>query len=277
MVTAVLPEAPAKPSHRRWSEDEIEYLSDNYGRVEDRLICQQLNRSLNGIVIASKRKLSLARKDNIYTAREVARLLGCDSKTIVWWIDKGWLKGKKGAFYQGLNRVWDFQEGDIAECLKRRPWLVDLKRMETSFFRSIVKEEMQKDPWYTASQAAPLLGVKTDDEVLRYCRKGWLPAEKKPGGPHQWRWIIRRSAIEGFLANDPRPQYRRKQRAEVRRNCLLAQGRPVRMSINWLIRCPSCRQEIMILADPRYDGPDIKRLFLEKYSGCSHGDFCEVS
>lgn len=112
--------------------------------------------------------------------------------------------------------MWAFQEEDIVTCLRARPWLAVKNRMPEHFFRSIVLEEWKRDPWYSADQAAPFLGRRNRNCVLRYIRDGLLEAERVPrvlvgsSGPDGC-WLIRKSAIDKFLAHDTRKadHYRR--------------------------------------------------------------------
>ncbi|MFH0810343.1 MAG: hypothetical protein V2A77_07740 [Pseudomonadota bacterium] len=60
-----------------WTEEELDYLADNYGRIPVEQICQHLRRSKNALKIAALRKRShggehLNQRSNIYTARAVA-------------------------------------------------------------------------------------------------------------------------------------------------------------------------------------------------------------
>ena len=120
-------------------------------------------------------------------------------------MDRGFIKGKRAPFFYGNNRVWDFQEEDIIECIERRPWLAVLDRMEESYFRSIARREWQTNPWYTSETAAPLLGIVDHNAVKRYIRRGWLHAERKPGAGGLGEYVLRKKDINAFLQDDPRP------------------------------------------------------------------------
>ena len=193
-----------------WTPEELEYLANHYGLIPKKRLARHLKRSEKAVAKVAKKKLhGLRQKDNFYTALDVARSLGIpDSKRIIRWVERGWLKGKRAPMRQGPYPVWLFREGDIVKCLQQRPWLLELKGMPEHYFRSVVKREWESDPWYTCKHAAPLLGIKTPFVVYRYIYRGWLPAIKKPWGG-QGVWIIRRSAIQAFLNHDPRPQHRR--------------------------------------------------------------------
>ena len=120
-------------------------------------------------------------------------------------MNRGFIEGKRAPFCYGRNRVWNFQYEDIIQCIEKRPWLANLDRMEESYFRSIVLGEYRSNPWYTADQAAPLIGVADCNPVRRYIIKGWLRAEKRPGAGGRGEYVIRKKDIDAFLQNDPRP------------------------------------------------------------------------
>ncbi len=64
-----------------WTDDEYEYLAENYGRLPAEQISRHLRRSKNAIKIKAVRRFShngehLNQRSNIYTARAVAGELG---------------------------------------------------------------------------------------------------------------------------------------------------------------------------------------------------------
>lgn len=155
-------------------------------------------------------KNGLTRRDNFYTASELARVLGVRGpNNIIRWVAFDYLKGKHCPLSRRKHRMWMFLEEDIVECLRQRPWLVNLKKMEDHYFHAIVKEEWQRDPWYALIQATSLLGLKTPKSTLQYISKHWLKAEKiaSPGG--KGKWFIRCSTIKAFLADDPRREFKK--------------------------------------------------------------------
>ncbi len=200
-----------------WIPDELDVLGDKYGLISDRALARRLGRTRKGIIIAARRKLMICRKQNFYTAREVARLLGCRcEKTVIFWHSKGWLNGKQGPVRCGLTLMWQFTEQQVVAFLRERPWIVDRAKLDGHYFASVIREEWRRDRWYTTAELVKVLGVGADP-VRRYIWKGWLQAIRKPGGPHQGRWIVRQSSLDLFLASDPRPAHRHKALAESRR------------------------------------------------------------
>jgi len=118
---------------------------------------------------------------------------------------------------------------------------MDIKKIQNdvgyrSYFRSILLQEYKRDSWFTAAETAPALGVKTDDPVLRYIRAGWLEAVKRPVNI-DGQWIIRKSAIDKFLALDLRGKRQHELLSLARHNDHL--GR-IYMTTELLVKtCPS--------------------------------------
>ncbi len=273
------PDRRYQRAQKRWTEEELEYLGNKYGLVSERAICRHLQRSPDACRIIAIRKLHSNRKMNFYCGRELARALGVpDSKTIMNWALAGWIPVRKSVVKAGKFRAWLFRDKNIVKFLREKPWLFDLAKMPEHYFRTIVREEYERDPWYNCEQAAPLLGVKTDDAVQRYIRHGWLPAVKKPGGPWQGVWIIRRSAILSFLANDPRRQYKIELASATQREIRRKNGQPIRISVFWAVLCPECGQTVLVKAEPQLLGREVLHLFTEIHTNgrCSHGLICAL-
>lgn len=267
-------------AQKRWTEEELEYLGNKYGLVSDRAICRHLQRSPNAIIIIAIRKLHSNRKANFYSATELAKALGVPcSKTLIPWVEVGWLKARRSVVRAGEYRAWLFRDKNVVKFLQEKPWLFDLKKMPEHYFRSIVRAEYERDPWYNCQEAAALLGVKTADAVQRYINRGWLPAVKKPGGPWQGKWLIRRSAIEKFLADDPRPKHKFEMCSASRKRAARKKGSPLRLSVVWSVLCPACGETVVVKADPSLRGPQVQQLFTEIYTNgiCSHSLICSLA
>lgn len=193
-----------------WKDSELQFLADNYGRMPVEVIAKRLKRSTNALKIICTRRLKINLKSNIYTARALAGELGIScAKIIVAWHDRGYLKGQLAPFMNGPNHVWWFDYDDIIECLEERPWLCNLKRMPQSYFRSIVRAEWEKNPWYTKTEAGQCLGLADGNPIYRYIKQGWLPAVRRPRGGGKGAWILRHSDLAEFQLHDPRPAHRR--------------------------------------------------------------------
>lgn len=143
----------------------------------------------------------------------------------------------------------------------------------------MVKEEWDRDPWFTSQEAAPKLGLIDHNAVKRYIRRGWLPAERKPGnGSWQGTWIIRQSAIDNLLKKDPRREYRRLALVKSRHQNSYRNHDPVALQKIWVIKCPVCRHKTTIKSNPNLAARELKGLFLALYTNgtCSHGKVCII-
>jgi len=76
-----------------WTDREIKILSEMITRYSPLTIAKRLHRSLNAVVVKSKR-LGYSRRcrDGWYTKKEVAEICGVDHKKVQAWIDRGDLK-----------------------------------------------------------------------------------------------------------------------------------------------------------------------------------------
>lgn len=83
-------------SYRRWSDEEIEYLTKNYGRYSIQAIADKLDRTNLGVIQKANRLgLGLAYEaQGTITAAELARALGRRTSVILRWIYKNGLKSK---------------------------------------------------------------------------------------------------------------------------------------------------------------------------------------
>ena len=60
----------------RWSSEDLGYLNDTYGILPAKKIAEHLHRSTNALKIISYRRLRINQRSNIYTAREIAKIVG---------------------------------------------------------------------------------------------------------------------------------------------------------------------------------------------------------
>ena len=259
-----------------WTQEDLDYLSEHYGVLPDDVLARRLRRSRTAMKIAVTRKLHIRRTDSFYTARMLSMLLGRnDGKIIVHWIHWGWLKATRGPTWAGQHEMWNIVEDDIADMLKQRPWLANLQRMEEHYFRSIVKEEWRRDPWYSTAQVAQRLGLKDSETVSHYVRQGWLAAQPSSNGR---AYQIRQSSIESFLENDPRGEHRSTSCRDAKIQSNIRRGVPVKLSITWQLQCPRCNNMVTVAAPAQMAGWQMKERFTELFTNdeCVHGDSCSL-
>jgi len=107
---------------RRWTPDEEEALSDLIFRYRPSVVAQKLHRSINSVVVKSKR-LGLKRRyhDGWYTKKEVCEILGVGHKKVQKWIDSGELKASWNSSIKPKKNgraYWRIQEADLVDFIR---------------------------------------------------------------------------------------------------------------------------------------------------------------
>ena len=81
--------------YRKWTDEEDDYLINNWGVLEMQTLMKNLDRTFNAINKRAKtHKLGSATKTNYFTRTEIAKMLGVDYYTL----DKLGLKIQKKSF-----------------------------------------------------------------------------------------------------------------------------------------------------------------------------------
>ena len=114
----------ARDKSRRWTPDDEERLAELITQYTPRTIAHRLHRSINSVVVKSKRLgCSRRAKDGWFTKKDVCELLGVDHKWLQRCIDSGKLKAEwnnperkpcqKGMAY------WRIKQLDLIKFIKR--------------------------------------------------------------------------------------------------------------------------------------------------------------
>lgn len=165
--------------NRTWTQDEIDWLSDNWGLLPDAKVAAHLGRTITACIIAAKRKAEVNRKMSFYTARNVADVFGVDVHLVAKWIAAGCLKARKSPVRCGDGHImWRIDDEAITAFVRKYPYHYERRRMEVgSWWRNLADKVWQADPWLTIPQAAKTLGVNPET-VRRHIRRGWLVGVK---------------------------------------------------------------------------------------------------
>jgi len=107
----------------RWNDKEIEILREMITQYSSLTIAKRLNRSVNSIVVKSKR-LGISRRvrDGWFTKKEVCEILGVDHKKIQRYIDGGELKA---TWHTGVKphknglTMWHIVTEDLKDFVKK--------------------------------------------------------------------------------------------------------------------------------------------------------------
>lgn len=187
--------------NRNWTEEQDTYLADNWGRVSDKTVARHLSRTVDACKVRATRHLGLCRTMNIYTAREVARIFGVDSKLVVKWGQQDYLKVRRSPVRCGATRRWDVDDASIKRLIKGYPWLYDRKRIDRfdyTVWRNMAEEAWDRDPMLTVSQAAVRLQVH-EETLRRHIRMGQIKAHRVHWlGNDAGAYLIPSSALPSF-------------------------------------------------------------------------------
>lgn len=250
--------------HPRWTREEDDWLRDNYHRLTMRMLQLRLRRSEVAIVMR-KRRLGILRTDGFYTARSLGALLGCDPKRIADLVRHGYLKGRRAPYLQGKHMPWAFSEQGVGRFIRQYPWLVNPARMEEHYFRSLVHQEWQQDPWYNCRAAARLVGIGENALQVRL-RSGEVPAFQRSPGRRWSRWWVRRSALLTHFRRHDLREDRARAMAVQQRDRRCQNGLPYKLHTVWGVVCQRCSEEYRVEAPPKMRGPQV--LELARAKGC---------
>ena len=202
---------------RPWTEEDEDWLADNYGKLSDAVVCAHLKRTRWAITVKAKR-LGINRKMAFWNASHVADLFGVDRKTITHWKDRGWLTARRSPITQGKHPIWHITEEEIERFICQLPWAYDLALMRKGdFLTDLAKEVHQADPWLTTSEAAKLAGVCAQT-LNRWCNQEGLPSKRRPklgtqAGPWQGLRMIRKTDLVAWLAEKRVREHRNRSEA----------------------------------------------------------------
>ena len=145
-----------------WTDKEIEFLADNAGRSTDwvRMAMKRRGWPLRTETsIAKMRKrigLTVVCNGSVYSAGELARLIGTNSKEICSWIKRGMLEAKPRTEsidpnHGGVGDRWEIKPEAVKRFIFKHPAYIDLGAVDKDWFLSVLEPE--KVPRPTLRQA----------------------------------------------------------------------------------------------------------------------------
>jgi hypothetical protein len=216
VVSAVVSQSiKANPRQRpaNWSEDEIKFLRENAGILDDEEIGKVLGRSANGIKVFRVRQglLSISRQSSAWiTGNKVAKLLGIDAHKVVYWCRSGLLPARLRLHEESGREYFIIKR----EALKR--WCVNVQNWVYFDWRNIQDEHIHRlcelrsqrwgDEWWNTTRVADYHGVDVGD-VKRLIARGEIASyrpEHSLGGRNfcnTWRnhFVLRSEATRADL------------------------------------------------------------------------------
>ena len=144
---------------KRWSNEDIRYLEDNWYHVTTKYIAKKLNRT--EVAVSTKAyKIGLSSKMLYYSVYEVSLMLGVNKTKILRNINSGKLKAYKD---RTLYRRFSIKEEDLKEWMINNQDLWDSRKLTVNFFS-------MKDEWFKA---------KVEKDKKRSIRKGEFYTEEE--------------------------------------------------------------------------------------------------
>ncbi len=246
-----------------WTPEQDAYLEEYYPQAKMSTMMRELGRT-RGAIVYRRKKLGVLRSDGGYSAKALADIFGCDLHFVTDMLDEGYLVGKRAPYKRGNTIPFVFTEDQVLAFIRTYPWLLKPSKMEQAhIFRAALREEWERDPWYTTHQAARLLGVH-GETLLRRVRVGELTAFRRVNSPRYSHCWIRKSALDTFTRKDT-PEIRAKNTAKTQRKYRQGLGLPSRLYTVWETVCRLCAATLQIEAAPKINGPQVAEFFKERH------------
>lgn len=187
---------------RPWSAQEDALLIDTAGYRTATDLARELKRTPAAInsrasdLGARWNKPSRGVRHSGLTATDVARMLGVScQKTVVDWIQKGYLAGSRRAprLGEGQKPAWRIMPDALRRFLVEYPWLYSRDRIADKGWASYVAANVPREEWIGTPEAARLLCLTVAGVTLAI-RKGDLRAEKIGAN-----WVVPMAAIRAYV------------------------------------------------------------------------------
>lgn len=126
---------------RSWSEEDNEYLANNWGLVTPDTMRRKLHRS-QAALQSQASKLGVNRKTNYLNASEVGRQMGVDQKAVVMWITRGLLKGRKSCNGREGVKWWRIMPEDLERFVCVQVGVYDPQRITHPYLRQLARKHV---------------------------------------------------------------------------------------------------------------------------------------
>lgn len=155
-----------------WTDEEIEYLAEHAGRSTEwlRLAMRRRGWPLRTVTaIITRRKMIGARvagNGSVYSAGELARLMGTSSREVCSWIKRQMIDAKPRTAsvdpnHGGVGDRWEIKPEAVKRFIFKHPAYIDLGAVDKDWFLSVLEPE--KVPRPTLRQAK--CGHADNDEM----------------------------------------------------------------------------------------------------------------
>jgi hypothetical protein len=195
----------------RWSADEDDYIRANLAYQSLDQVAETLGRSPNAVKCHGYRIGATTPRyaEGYISGNQVAQILGVDSHTPPYWMDRGLLESELYPYPDGSPKKRRATWAAFLRFLIRPiSWVYfDVAKIKNDHLRRLVELAQAKwgDEWLTTTEAAQLRGCNLDD-VHNSIRHGRLWAYRA-GSVDRHRtvawsyWFVRRSEAATFVVN----------------------------------------------------------------------------
>jgi hypothetical protein len=152
-------------------------------------------------VIVRCKRLGLSVVVRHFTASQVGRLFGVDGKTVTAsWIGRGWLAAGRVHDVPGGGYV--ITAAQLEAFIRSQRHVYDWRQMRPGQWRNLAEVVWKADPLLALPEAARQFGCTTNC-LSAHIRRGWLPAYQQPLKASHYRWLVARSALQGYTLRRP--------------------------------------------------------------------------
>lgn len=113
---------------RKWTVEEVEFLSEAAGSIGKAAMARRLNRSYASVKAELSRLQLSSRVTAGYSQGDVAYLLGAGPRTVHKWVRLGWLSLQQGRI----------SEASLTKFLRRHPEEYQLSRVDEAWFKGML-------------------------------------------------------------------------------------------------------------------------------------------
>ena len=166
----------AKPAN--WSQEEIQFLRDHLGYLNETQIATYLGRSWEAVHLYRQRHdiPAPSKHPDYVTAEKAAKLLGTDGHKVTHWVDIGLLPGEILPGPRRIRRIRKIALMSWATNPKNWIWFNPEDIIDLHLRRLIeLRKERWNDEWWNTNQVAAYHGVDNGD-VERYIKHGKIKA-----------------------------------------------------------------------------------------------------
>ena len=138
---------PRDKKEPKWSPEDVRFMRENWGKLGPQALAKKLHRTVNSILVQSKRlQLGPIQDKSAFDKRDICKLLGIDHRKVDRWLQQGLLKAKLAptARERGKSRnILQVQPHDLIDFLKHNPDQWDARKAG-DIRRAINQKELLK-------------------------------------------------------------------------------------------------------------------------------------